>query len=718
MLKGKKIKLDMKKIILLILVFGIAIQSKGAAYGAVNTPYTTYTYDIWGDAVDSPAAFEFKAEYAGTDFKVSNFVNLADIFIDQNRNIYIVDKGSNRIVIIDENLKLKKEITGFINLGRLGKVETDEELVDKFNSPSAVYVTKDGFIYIADTDNNRIVVFNQDYHYVREIGAPESDIIDVNKAFKPVSIVLDNAGRIYVMSKNDESGILELSPNGEFVGYYGAQSVQKTVIDWVKELFQTKEQKARSAKILPRTYSSMAIDKKDFIWLTSNSLPMWDRYQYMTSKASEVATVKRLNPSGQDILSRNGEFAPGGDLLEVSSIVDVALKDNGIYSVLDNSMNKIFTYNSDGHLLYAFGGKGTQNGVLTLASALAYYKDDLIVLDSEDGMLVHYTRTKYGEILEQAIMADADRDFDLSIEYWAQVLGMNMNLDLAYDAMAAAYLRNGNYEKAMEYYKYTNNKEGYSKAYRLDRTEFVKKNFLLVIAVPTILIFIWIKLMGKVKIENKKLYAVGTKQTIKSELLYAFRAIYHPFDGFWEIKKEKRGSMKSATIILIGVIISFYYKAMGTSYLFRDYGLGRVDIIQEVINILIPFALWVFASWGLTTLMSGKGNLRDIYIMTSYAMFPLILINIPTTLLTNILALEEKEFITFFIMLGYVWMVMLIFFGSMVIHDYTFNKNFGTIILSIVGMAAMLFLAMLFVTLGSKIYDFFAGVYEEIALRL
>ncbi len=63
-------------------------------------------------------------------------------------------------------------------------------------------------------------------------------------------------------------------------------------------------------------------------------------------------------------------------------------------------------------------------------------------------------------------------------------------------------------------------------------------------------------------------------------------------------------------------------------------------------------------------------------------------------------------------------MVGLMFVGSMVVQDYQFNKNLGMIIASIVGMAVVLFLALLFVTVGQKMIDFFIALYEEITFRL
>lgn len=699
---------------LFALMIGFLGESK-AVYARQMDTFTTYTYNENGDAVNSPAAYEFVREYAGNDMRVGELSSPSDIFVDRQQNIYIVDTGNNRIVILNPDFTLKNNFEKFINPDP-AYAETD--YMDSFGNPSAVYVTEEGHMYVADTDRDRIIEFDQEFQFVREVRCPDSEILGENYSFKPVSLVVDSSGRMYVMIKNENQGIVELSAEGEFIGYFGAQAVQQTIFDWFRTLFMTKEQKSRIAKVIPRTYNSMAIDNRDFIWLTSNSLTQYQRQSYMTSGSSTDAPIKRLNPSGNDVLVRNGTYAPGGDLMEVSSLVDVAVKDNGVYSLLDNNRNRIFTYDASGNLLYAFGGVGSQDGCMTLASAMAYFGDDLLVLDAEDKVLVRYGITEYGKNLENALTADDEKDFEASMEYWSGVLASNQNLELAYRAMGNNYLRNGYYEEAMDCYRNAGDKDGYSKAYQYVRTEYVKGHFILVVGVFLLVLICYILFKKWVNKENKKLYSYEDKHTLKDELLYAYRAIYHPFDGFWEIKKQRRGSIRSATVILLLVVLTFCYKAVGTAFLFREVDVEYVSILQEVLNILLPLLLWCVASWGLTTLFEGKGSMKDIYIMTCYAMFPLIFTNILTTVMSNGMVLEEKEFISFVANVGYVWMVLLIFAGAMVIHEYLFNKNVLMIASSLVGMGVMLFLAMLFVTIGQKMIDFFIGIYEEVAFRL
>lgn len=681
-----------------VAAMGSLLLMKPITAMAQQSPYTTYIYESTGYAVQTPEAYEFAAEYAGEDLGAGALKGVSHICTDSTGRILVTDSGNDRVLVLDSRFQMLAELTGF-------------------NGPQASYVAGDGHIYVADTNNGRIVEFDEDYQKVREIGAPKSEILGSNYSYKPAYVVVDSANRIYVMSSNENRGILELSAEGEFIGFFGAQSVKANILDWFKTMFMTKEQKKRTEKIIPRTYSGMTIDSSDFIWVTSNSIDQDRRLQYMESKESDDAVIKRLNPNGKDVLARNGFWAPGGDLGQLpSSIVGVAVRENGTYTLLDDSHNKLFTYDSDGNLLYAFGGTGAQDGLMTRAAAVAYLGDELLVVDGGDGTIVRYRMTDYGRALDQAIEADRNRDFELSTQYWQAVNDQSQNHDLAYEALGNNYMRNGYYEEAMENYYNANDREGYSRAYKLVRTQYVKEHFLLVIAVPVILLALWLLFRKRVNAANKILYPIGTKHTLKDELFFAFRVIYHPFDGFWDLKRENRGSIRSATVIMAMVLFTFWYKAVGTAYLFRED--QDVNIIMALLNVIIPFFLWCIVSWGLTTFLGGEGSMRDIYIMSAYSMVPLILTNIPVTLLSNVVALEEEQFLTFFVQLGYVWMVLLLLLGSMVIHDYRFGKNILNVIFSLAGMAAVMFLALLFVTLGQNIIEFVVGIYEEVVFRL
>ena len=53
----------------------------------------------------------------------------------------------------------------------------------------------------------------------------------------------------------------------------------------------------------------------------------------------------------------------------------------------------------------------------------------------------------------------------------------------------------------------------------------------------------------------------------------------------------------------------------------------------------------------------------------------------------------------------------------MIIHDYTLSKNIIITVFTIVGMAFIMFVGVLFSGLVTKLFSFFYNIYTELALR-
>ena len=198
-------------------------------------------------------------------------------------------------------------------------------------------------------------------------------------------------------------------------------------------------------------------------------------------------------------------------------------------------------------------------------------------------------------------------------------------------------------------------------------------------------------------------------------MLYGFHVILHPFDGFWDLKHEKRGSVRGAVIILIITVLAVFYQGIGGGYL---YSKGFSSALGTLMSILVPLMLWVIANWCLTTLFEGEGTFKDVFVATSYALLPLPLIIIPTTIVSNFMTLDESALVSLFNGLAFLWVGLLIFFGMMITHDYSIGKSFLTALGTIVGMVFIMFIAVLFSTLVSKMVSFIYGIIEEIQYRM
>ena len=200
-------------------------------------------------------------------------------------------------------------------------------------------------------------------------------------------------------------------------------------------------------------------------------------------------------------------------------------------------------------------------------------------------------------------------------------------------------------------------------------------------------------------------------------LKYSLYMILHPFDGSWDLIHEKRGSMTAAHTIVILALMTRLWDMRFSNFMVNHTRWSEVNIIKELASVLVPLFIWVLANWCLTTLMDGKGHFKDIYMATAYSFTPYVLIGIPMIFVSNVVTQEEGVFYTYFNVFALIWCVFLILCAMMMIHDYGLLKGLGSSVLSVAGMAIIIFVVLLFFSLISDAVAYFVSLYKEITLR-
>ena len=708
--------------------------------------YSTYTYSIDGTQLASPDAYtplkvydsESTGILAATGFEITD---PRDMTVDVDGNIYICDvavrevvnpannkvttEKSPRLIVLDKYYKFMYEVKNFTN---------DMGVNDTFNGISGCCVTEKK-IYIADTDNARIVVFNRENSgrnvpsFDRIIEAPSDDVFPEGSIYKPVAVASDDS-HIYVVSTTTYMGIIAMDMAGEFQGFIGAQKVSVNLLNILIRTFQTAEQRAQSAKYVSTEYNNIAIDGDGFIYVTTSSINEGEQQKAINNRstASTYAPVKKLNTAGDDIMNRNGFYPPSGEVqvanisygsgtTGASRVIDVAIGPEKTWSIIDEKRQRVFTYDKDGNLLFAFGDSGKQLGNLVSIEAVAYQGSNLLLLDKSTNSFTVYSRTEYGDLIITALANDNARLYDKAVYDYENILQRNINFDTAYIGIAKSLYRGGDYEGAMEQYSFAYNTSGYSNAFKMYRKDLISKWIVLVpIIVIALVVGLWwfFKACGKL---NAKTAVTSGKRTFVQELAFAFHLIFHPFDGFWDLKHEKRGSLRGAIFYIALAILAFTYQSVGRSYMYNPRGVYS-SIGAQALSILIPVTLWVVANWCLTTLFDGEGSAKDILIATGYSFAPMPFFIVIATILTHILSSSESGIINLLIGVAWVWVGLLIFFGIMVTHDYSILKNVLTTVGTIVGMAFIMFLCILFFTLISDIIGLISTIITEITYRM
>ena len=435
-----------------------------------------------------------------------------------------------------------------------------------------------------------------------------------------------------------------------------------------------------------------------------------------------------LNSAGKEIMRRNGFWPPAGEIdysartkdtyNGVSRIIDVACGPAKTWSIIDEKRSKIYTYDANGNLLFAFGDKGSMLGSVQNIEAIAYQGDTMLVLDKSLNCVVVYNRTDYGDLLIEAISAENSLDYNYAIQCWKAVLQHNSNFDAAYVGIGNALYRSGDYEDSLQFFETAYDTANWSNSYKEVRKEWMSSYFLLLLLIIAVVIFGVVRFFMFAKKVNKKGSTDGReRKTFGQELMYGFYTIFHPFDGFWDLKHEKRGSVRAALVFLGVTILAFFYQAIGTGYAMNPTG-NYSTIWTQAIGVLVPLMLFVLANWCLTTLFEGEGSFKDVFVAVCYCLLPIPMLIIPTTFLSNFVTTTEADLISFVSTLAFFWMGILIFFGTMVTHDYSLGKNVLTFVGTIVGMALIMFVAVLFSTLVAKIVSLITNIVTELQYRV
>ncbi|MFG6367727.1 MAG: YIP1 family protein [Lachnospiraceae bacterium] len=201
-------------------------------------------------------------------------------------------------------------------------------------------------------------------------------------------------------------------------------------------------------------------------------------------------------------------------------------------------------------------------------------------------------------------------------------------------------------------------------------------------------------------------------------LKYALYVITHPFDGFWDLTHEKRGSIAAANTILFLTLLVRIMKLQFTSFVFLQVYWEGINILLYLASVLFPLALWCVGNWGLTTLFDGKGTLKQIYMATCYGLTPYPLIQFPLILFSNVVTYDEAEFYGVLSAISLIWAALLILAAMIQIHEYTVKKTLFFTVATGFAMLVMIFILLLFFSMISQGIAYFISIGREILFRM
>lgn len=457
---------------------------------------------------------EFKVEYCADIFRISPEVQatLAGYYgLENDPTQFTIDQIQS-VKTINQNDRRCPFFSATFDDG------ATFEVVVALYSAQGIYV-RDGYLYIADTSNSRIFRCDINNNYlIDEVYLTPNDVTfyqlsseeDQSTAtvFQPAKIAVDSDGRVYTIATGTYQGIVEYKSDGTFNRFLGKNLVTKR--SWWTYLL-TEEQYEKLSLNLPSQFTNLVIDDRDLIYATCKP--------NASSTTVAAQMIKLINTSGTDVLKRNGYVLPDGDInytkyvkpaVTGSSIfAGVAVNSSRIYSAIDQTRGRIFTYDDEGNLLYISGEKGKLSNTLDTPVGITYFEfgdeEYVLVLDKGSKSLLIYQTTEFGKLVNEATRLYLNNNIDGAKEKWEEVVKMNSNYELGYVGIGKSILRSANtatdtdeklrlYKESMEMFTLGHNSNYYSSAYKQYRNIILKQNFGLIMTGGVIVIVLGVTL--------------------------------------------------------------------------------------------------------------------------------------------------------------------------------------------------------------------------------
>jgi outer membrane protein assembly factor BamB len=647
--------------------------------GAV-APYTTSTL--------GPGGFPVLTQDAYTPL---NEVNLPlsspeDMFVAPDGFVYVADTGNGRIVKLDAEFEIAAELG-----------------VDLLQTPTGLFVDDEGTIYVTDAGRNTVVILDQNGELIREFGRPSEPLFGLNREFLPRKIAVDARKNLFIVSEGSVDGLAMMNTEGSFIGYFGSNSAEMSLKMILQRLFLTEEQLEQFIKNEAASPSNVVIDRQSLVY-TITAGTTWDK------------SIRKFTVSGKNLFDQT---------YGSPTFRDLHVSDSGLLLALDAD-GQIFEFDLNGTILFVFGAQdsGDQRlGLLSNPVAIERSGDNLLVLDKDKNAIVQYRVTDFAKTVHDGVQLYMEGFYTEARPYFETVLMYNGLFIMAYQAIADAYYKEEDYENALEFYRYAEDREGYSEAFWELRNATLQRTLGSALG----LIFGgWMALGVFTRLERshkwldplRRIGHAAKQIRLIDDFVFLFRFIRQPADSFYYIKQDLRGSILFALMIYAWIVVVRVLALYLTGFVFSPYStLWQIDVEAEITYTVLPIVLWNVANYLVATIGDGEGRIRHVVIGTAYSLFPYALFALPITLLSNLLTLNEVFIYTFSTQIISIWTAIMLFIMVKEIHNYSVSETVRNILATLFTMAMFLLTGYILYVLFNQLYEFILAVVQEISLH-
>ncbi len=267
------------------------------------------------------------------------------IAVDEAGNVYVADSGNNRIQVFDSSGKF------LIQWGSEG------DGPGQFKEPWGIALDAEGNVYVADTWNHRIQKFDAEVTFLRQwgsYGATGGAAVGEEGFFwGPRDIAVDAAGDVYVTDTGNKR-VQVFSPDGEFLDQWGGFGVEDGQMD---------------------EPVGLATDEEGNIYVAD----AWNQRVQKFDQDLEFVTQWPITGwYGQSVVNKPYLAAGGGRVY-----------------ITDPEGYRVLVYDQDGEFVATFGEYGFDRKTFSLPTGIAVDGEgDVYVIDSSNHRVMKFSPVK------------------------------------------------------------------------------------------------------------------------------------------------------------------------------------------------------------------------------------------------------------------------------------------------------------------------------------
>lgn len=325
------------------------------------------------------------------------------ISVGPHNRVYVADTLNHRIQIFDDRGD------------PIGVIGQDQKQSGGLYLPEDVALSPDGSIYVADTGNNRIQTYTPDGKYKGRIPLEQESRIPLKAGLdSPSGVALDSEGNVYVVNRGS-SRIMKFNPQGHLLK------------EWA-EVGSAQGRLVRPSRI--------AIGPGGTLWVTDTG----------------NHRIQVFSPEGRYLFHFGKAGSSPGEL---KSPIGIALDGNGNAYVADSGNRRIQKFDPRGNPLTSIMElQGRNMSQFIYPNGLTIDKrGNLYVADSLTHGIQKLVFNPALRLLEQGWVSYEKQDYEAALSLWNQALELDPELAEAMYAIGTLHLKTGRGSAAMKWFK-------------------------------------------------------------------------------------------------------------------------------------------------------------------------------------------------------------------------------------------------------------------------